>query len=433
MKVILITYTTLYRTGGNRFKEAAETLSIQKREQHKDALLICTATETKLEFLKTIESISNQRNEIIEFHFFGHSGVYGVMFGTTSWPEQFSPYEWKQQSWALAVDAKLYFHACRTARWFSAFLSNHFKRSVYGYWWYTTVSGSAKKFQWSLKKDVYIVSCAGRKSHGLLASIWKYVGLSPLYPMVEFKPEDGAVDRSYDQVSEFYEETFEDLRVRRDEWAWLTSNIDFSSRPKILDVGCGNGAFLRQMAERIDHGAGVDASASMLKMATEKAKQSGLNNLNFSKVSGPQLDFPDNQFDYVISVLSFRYLDWDPMVQEMVRVLKPGGRILVLDMVAAPLKIYEWPILLLSKVRHYWQRFQNPKYYKALSAMVKTPQWQQMLKYNPIRAEHEYRWYLQSRFPGSAYSCINIGWNSRIITFVSEPVHNKSIQKMSFP
>jgi len=429
----MITYTTIYRTGGLEFEKAAKTLASEKKIKFPNHKILCQATESKLELLKIIDNLKDNQDEILEFHFIGHSGVYGIMFGTTQWPEQFSPYEWKQQAWPLAKEAKLYFHACRTARWFAAFLSNHFKVPVFGYWWYTTVSASPHNFVWPVRENTYIVSCPGRKSHGLLASMLKYSQQIKLYPMMEFKPEDAPLDRTYDQVSEYYENTFEDLRVRKDEWKWLSNEIDFSSKPTILDLGCGNGAFLRQVSSRLKQGFGVDASAGMLNIAKSKAIEKNITNLSFHQIQEPKLNFPDNSFDYVISVLSFRYLDWDPMVNEILRVLKPGGKILILDMVAAPIKIYEWPHLLISKFKHYLQRWQNPKYFKALSKMVQSEEWKQMLKYNPIRAEHEYKWYLKSRFPDSKYNCINIGWNSRIVTFASNPIYFKTVQKMSFP
>lgn len=435
LKTIVITYTTIYREGGAEFEKAALTLAQEKSQSFPDCEIQHHATESKQSFLEVINEIKKSNKKIVEFHFIGHSGVYGIMFGTRSWPEQFSPYEWKGQQWPLAENAKLYFHACRTARWFAPFLANHFQVPVYGYWWYTTISANNKKFLRPKKSqsNLYITSCPGRKSHGYLASFLKYTGFIKLYPLMEFKPEDSFVDRSYDQVSELYEETFEDLTVRKDEWNWLNSKLHFDKSIKILDIGCGNGAFLRQISNKIAEGYGVDVSKGMLKMAQQKAKEKNINNLYFTPISGPCLSFPDNTFDYVISVLSFRYLDWDPMIHEILRVLKPGGRILILDMVAAPIKWYEWPHLLISKLKHYFQRWQNPKYFAALSKMVQSSAWQQMLKYNPIRAEHEYRWYLKSRFPDSKYSCINIGWNSRIITFVSAPLFFKKVEKQSFP
>lgn len=434
---IVITYTTLYRTGSAQFQRAAETLRIKKQKEFPSLDVICVATKSKNDFLLVIEKIKLSETYIHEFHFFGHSGVYGIMFGTTAWPEQLSPFEWKQMQWPLTANSRLYFHACRTARWLAPFLAAHFKVSVLGYWWYTTVSSSDKKFIWknNLAKpgDVFIVSCPGRKSHGLSASVFKYLGRLNLYPMIEYKPADGQPDRSYDEVSELYEDTFNDLSVRKDEWRWLHQNINFKKTRTILDIGCGNGAFLRQIASHVEHASGADASGGMLTVARQKAEAAGIHNLDFTKIDGPSLPFESDQFDTVISVLSFRYLDWDPMVQEILRVLKPGGQILILDMVAAPIRFYEIPKLLISKFKNYVQRLQNPKYYQALSRMVSTPQWQQMLKYNPMRAEHEYKWFLQSRFPESKQSCINIGYHSRIITFNSGPVHFKSVQKTSFP
>jgi ubiquinone/menaquinone biosynthesis C-methylase UbiE len=434
---IVITYTTLYRTGGEQFKKAAETLASAKAKEFPNLEIICQATESKNKFLECIRQVNENNRKIQEFHFIGHSGVYGIMFGTTEWPEQFSPFEWDQMAWPLKPNSKLFFHACRTARWLAPFLAAHFKVLVYGYWWYTTVSSSDQKFVWKKRdvkpSDTYIVSCPGRKSHGLTASVFKYLGQLDLYPMVEFKPEDGQIDRSYDFVSELYEDTFQDLSVRKDEWNWLHKNIDFKNTKSLLDIGCGNGAFLRQISPKIENLHGVDASAGMLNVAKQKAATEKISNVQFSKIMGPALPFADNQFDAIISVLSFRYLDWDPMVNEILRVLKPGGQILILDMVAAPIRFHEIPMLLISKFKNYFQRLRNPKYFRALTKMVKTPQWQQMLKYNPIRAEHEYKWFLKSRFPNSKQGCINIAWNSRIITFNSGPVHFKTVQKTSFP
>ena len=61
------------------------------------------------------------------------------------------------------------------------------------------------------------------------------------------------------------------------------------------------------------------------------------------------------------------------------------------------------------------------------------PTMKQMLKYNPMRAEHEMKWYLESRFPGHPVKPINVGWNSRILAFRSGPVTVKKLEPMSFP
>jgi hypothetical protein len=74
-----------------------------------------------------------------------------------------------------------------------------------------------------------------------------------------------------------------------------------------------------------------------------------------------------------------------------------------------------------------------PRYREALRKMVSDPRWKKMLEYNPIRAEHEMKWYLESRFPGGRLDVINYGWNSRILAFASPPLHEKKVAEMSYP
>jgi len=56
-----------------------------------------------------------------------------------------------------------------------------------------------------------------------------------------------------------------------------------------------------------------------------------------------------------------------------------------------------------------------------------------MLEYNPIRSEHEMKWYLESRFQGQKMQTLNMAWNSRIVAFDSGPVENGIEAKLSYP
>jgi len=58
---------------------------------------------------------------------------------------------------------------------------------------------------------------------------------------------------------------------------------------------------------------------------------------------GPLSPLQDHSVDVVISMLSFRYLDWDPIMKEIERVLKKDGKFIVVDMVTAPVKWKEIP------------------------------------------------------------------------------------------
>lgn len=435
MKQILILYTTLYRTGGPKFERAAITLEKEKRAEFPSHKVVRRAVERKADLVDALQSVAREGGSIDELHFIGHSGIYGIMFGTTEWPEQFSPHEWRHMKIAFAPGARAYFHACRTGRWFAAFFARTFDVKTFGHYWYTTVSLSKTRFvpegTDSANKDIYIISCPGRKSHGLLGSTFKYSGFMKADPMRAFAPEEKDVDTTYDSVAMLYDETFADIGVRADEWNWLMKSRDALEGRDVLDIGCGNAAFLYKLAPLLKSGVGADISSEMLAKARERCRK--IENLKFQQLHGPTLPFPDNSFDTVMSILSFRYLDWDPIMREILRVLRPGGEILVLDMVAAPVHWKELPQFTGDKVRNVTQRLMHRDYYRSLSRMVGDARWKKMLKYNPIRAEHELRWYLESRLPGRKVEVINVGWSSRIMAFRSGPVTRKAIPEMQYP
>ena len=56
-----------------------------------------------------------------------------------------------------------------------------------------------------------------------------------------------------------------------------------------------------------------------------------------------------------------------------------------------------------------------------------------MLRYNPIRAEHEYRWYLESRFADRRVETLDIARNSRVLAFDSGPITQRWFPPQSYP
>ena len=432
---ILILYTTLYREGGAEFDLAARELERAKLAEFPGLAVIRKAVESKKAFVAEINAVAEQSLQIAELHFIGHSGMYGIMFGTTSWPEQFSPFEWKNMKIPFATDGRAYFHSCRSGRWFARFFAGVFRVKAYGYFWYTTVSSQRNRFAWRRAKDAgkpaFIISVPGRKSHGLMGTVKKFLFRPRSFPMLEFAPPSEKIDTTYDAVAPLYDETFEDISVRADELRWLRRSLSDLRNPTLLDVGCGTGSFLRAIEDLVEKAQGVDLSAGMVAHAQKRSTASG--KLSFCKIDGPQLPFADDSFDVVTSVLSFRYLDWDPIIAEILRVLKPGGRLFIIDMVAAPVRWRHWPRLLLDKVRQHLMLRKHPRYREALRKMVSDPRWKKMLEYNPIRAEHEMKWYLESRFPGGKLEVINYGWNSRVLAFASPPLHEKKVAELSFP
>ncbi len=417
--IVWIGYTTQYRTGGPMLKRVAETLADQKSSDHK---VVCVAVESKKAFVDAMSELAEAGTQVSELHFVGHSGMYGPMFGTTAWPEQLSPHEWRSLDIPFTKDAVASFHCCRSARWFAPFFARTFGIVARGYNWYTTFSTDPDKFRCptpftAANAPIYVFGCHGKKSHGLVGSLKKYSGLARPEPIVSCLPPADKVDATYDSVADLYDQAYTDIRVRKDEWAWLSKRIAERPRGRVLDIGCGNGALLNALAPSITQGIGVDLSPEMLKRAAKNNREH--DHLSFAQITGPTLPCEDQSIDTVISLLSFRYLDWDPIMEEIHRVLAPGGKLFIIDMVASPPKLREFRTLISQKLSERIRAYQNHSFREHLVSLVTDKNWKTMLDYNPIRSEHEMRWYLESRFPQGTIDVLNIGMHARVLAFDS--------------
>jgi len=98
---------------------------------------------------------------------------------------------------------------------------------------------------------------------------------------------------------------------------------------RILDVGCGSGAFARQFAERLGEGARIDAvdvNPFLLREAAELAADVA-DRIRFAPGSATALPFPDQTFDCVFSITVLEECDAEKAIAEMLRVARPGGRV----------------------------------------------------------------------------------------------------------
>jgi ubiquinone/menaquinone biosynthesis C-methylase UbiE len=103
---------------------------------------------------------------------------------------------------------------------------------------------------------------------------------------------------------------------------------------RVLDVGCGTGYFTRVMARAVapdGTARGVDPSGEAIAQATRLTR---LANCTFSNGVAEALDVPDGQYDVVVSSLTIHHLPQalrPQAIGEMLRVLRPGGSVLVAD------------------------------------------------------------------------------------------------------
>jgi ubiquinone/menaquinone biosynthesis C-methylase UbiE len=441
-QVIWVAHTTHYRGGSAEFAVAADTMARELAVTHPDAEVIVSRLHHKADFLAELAGFTDAGRPLSELHLISHAGMYGPMFGSTDYPEQFSPHEWRSMSIPFAAEGRAYFHACRTARWFAPFFADVFGVPAFGNYNYTTVSTRKDRFAWAGHRptdrpSLYMIAAPGKKSHGWSGSVRKYLGCAA-EPMVQSVPAAAHTERSYDRVAELYDRAYTDIRVRAEEWKWVADRAARAraaiGRPlRILEIGCGNGALLRALDDNgvVDFGIGADSSAGMLARARDRSRDRG--RLRYIKVNGPALDVPDDHVDVVISFLSFRYLDWDPVMAEIRRVLAPGGRLWVVDMVERPARLREVSVLTQSAIAHLRARGNHPQFARDLAALTTHPDWLEMLRHNPIRAEHEYSWYFGSRFPGTGLKTLTSSMSARVVAFDSGPLPKGRTAPLSYP
>ncbi len=101
----------------------------------------------------------------------------------------------------------------------------------------------------------------------------------------------------------------------------------------VLDVGAGPGLLLRDLALSVGPGgraAGLDMSAAMLAIAGRRCE--GLAQVTLEQGNACELPFADASFDVAVSTQVYEYVpDMALALRELFRVMKPGGRILILD------------------------------------------------------------------------------------------------------
>ncbi len=115
------------------------------------------------------------------------------------------------------------------------------------------------------------------------------------------------------------------------------SNIDNNSL--VLDVACGPGLVACEFAKIASHVTGIDITEKMIAQAKDYQQEKGLFNLSWDVGTVLPLPYEPESFSVVITRYSFHhFLDPQAVLNEMVRVCKPGGKIMVIDVVQTPEK-----------------------------------------------------------------------------------------------
>ncbi len=104
---------------------------------------------------------------------------------------------------------------------------------------------------------------------------------------------------------------------------------------RVLDLGTGTGVVPRNMYRYGADWVGSDISANQIEQARILARDAGMN-IEFVVSSAEELDFPDGSFDVITACQCFFYFDYDVVIPKLARLLKDGGRFVILFMAWVP-------------------------------------------------------------------------------------------------
>jgi len=111
----------------------------------------------------------------------------------------------------------------------------------------------------------------------------------------------------------------------------LVQRLRITKGLKLLDLGCGDGTTAVPAAKLGADVVGIDIAGNLVEAGNRRAKEHGLTNLKFQEGDASNLEqVPDKSFDLVVSIFGamFAPKPFD-VAKEMVRVTRPGGRIVM--------------------------------------------------------------------------------------------------------
>jgi ubiquinone/menaquinone biosynthesis C-methylase UbiE len=147
----------------------------------------------------------------------------------------------------------------------------------------------------------------------------------------------------------------DEQRIKR-----LVAAAHLKGNERVLDIATGPGYIAEAFARAAQEAIGVDLTAAMLTIAEERTRERGIKNASFRIGDAQKLPFEPEEFDVVVSRLALHHMtNPEKVVQEMARVCRVGGTVLVED-------IYGSEHAERAAYQDTWEKLRDPSHVRTL-------------------------------------------------------------------
>jgi ubiquinone/menaquinone biosynthesis C-methylase UbiE len=188
-----------------------------------------------------------------------------------------------------------------------------------------------------------------------------------------------AAREQFSQVADAY--VTSESHANGDDLPLLAEWLDPQPSWRVLDIATGGGHVARTLAPLVASVVATDLTPEMLDAARAALEQAGCDNVEYAEADAEALPFGDAEFDAVVyRIAPHHFGDPARFVAEVARVLKPGGRFVLIDNVApddAPL----------ATLMNAFERLRDPSHVRALSV----PEWQHLFSAEGLKPRQAQR------------------------------------------